>query len=53
MQTMQILILGIFILAIFYAVKFLQKKKVKITEPVPPLLKKYFTGAGPFLSAVE
>ena len=38
MQTVQIFILLIFILAICYAVKFLQKKKVKVTEPVPPLL---------------
>ncbi len=48
MQTMQILILGIFILAIFYAVKFLQKKKVKVTEPVPPLLKNMLQERVPF-----
>ena len=38
MQTVQIFILLIFILVICYAVNFLQKKKVKVTEPVPPLL---------------
>ncbi|MFZ1451976.1 MAG: M90 family metallopeptidase [Ferruginibacter sp.] len=48
MQTIQILILGIFILAIFYAVKFLQKKKVKVTEPVPPLLKNILQEKIPF-----
>ena len=48
MQTMQILILGIFILAIFYAVKFLQKRKVKVTEPVPPLLKSILQEQVPF-----
>lgn len=48
MQTMQILILLIFILTIFYAVKFLQKKKVKVTEPVPPLLKTILQDQVPF-----
>jgi MtfA peptidase len=46
--AMQIFILLIFILAIFYAVKFLQKKKVKITEPVPPLLKTILQDQVPF-----
>jgi MtfA peptidase len=45
---MQVLILVIFILAIFYAVKFLQKKKVKVTEPVPPLLKDVLEEQVPF-----
>ncbi len=48
MQTMQILILVIFILAIVYAVKFLQKKKIKVTEPVPPLLKNILQEKVPF-----
>ena len=48
MQTIQIGILVIFILAIFYAVKFLQKKKVKVTEPVPPLLKSILQEQVPF-----
>ena len=39
MFTTQLIILTIFVLAIFYMVKFLQKKKVKVTQPVPPLLK--------------
>jgi MtfA peptidase len=45
---MQIFILLIFILAIFYAVKFLQKKKVKVTEPVPPLIKTILQDQVPF-----
>jgi len=45
---MQILILVIFVLSIFYMVKFLQKTKVKITEPVPPLLKTILQQEVPF-----
>ncbi len=45
---MQVFILIIFILAIFYTVKFLQKKKVKVTEPVPPLLKNVLQEQVPF-----
>jgi Mlc titration factor MtfA (ptsG expression regulator) len=48
MQTIQVLILIIFLLAIFYTVKFLQKKKVKITEPVPLLLKNILHEQVPF-----
>ena len=48
MQTMQIFILIIFILVISYAVKFLQKKKIKVTEPVPPLLKNILQAQVPF-----
>ena len=45
---MQILILVIFVLAIFYTVKFLSKKKVTVTEPVPVLLKKILEEQVPF-----
>ena len=45
---MQVFILIIFILAIFYTVKFLQKKKVKVSEPVPPLLKNILEDQVPF-----
>jgi len=45
---MQVLILIIFILAIFYAVKFLQKKKIKVTDPVPLQLKKILEAEVPF-----
>ncbi|MFM6926486.1 MAG: zinc-dependent peptidase [Ferruginibacter sp.] len=45
---MQIFILVIFILAIFYTVKFLNKKKVTVTEPVPPLLKNILQEQVPF-----
>ena len=45
---MQLLILIIFVLAIFYMVKFLQKKKVKVTQPVPPLLKTILQEQVPF-----
>ena len=45
---MQVFILVIFILAIFYTVKFLQKKKVTVTEPVPTLLKKILEEQVPF-----
>jgi MtfA peptidase len=48
MQTMQVLILIIFILAIFYTVKFLQKKKVKVTEPVSSSLKNILQEQVPF-----
>lgn len=45
---MQLFILLIFILAIFYTVKFLQKKKVTVTERVPELLKKILEERVPF-----
>ena len=45
---MQLLILIIFILAILFAVKFLQKKKITVTDPVPPLLKKTLEEQVPF-----
>jgi len=45
---MQLLILLIFILAIFYTVKFLQKKKVTVTDPVPVFLKKILEDDVPF-----
>ena len=48
MQTMQVFILIVFILVISYAVKFLQKKKIKATEPVPPLLKNILQSQVPF-----
>ena len=45
---MQIAILLIFILAIIYTVNFLRKKKVTVTNPVPPLLKKILEELVPF-----
>ena len=45
---MQLIILIIFILAILFAVKFLQKKKITVTDPVPPLLKKTLEEQVPF-----
>ena len=45
---MQLFILLIFILAVFYTVKFLQKKKVTVTGPVPVLLKKILEEQVPF-----
>ena len=45
---MQLFILLIFILAVFYTVKFLQKKKVTVTDPVPVLLKKILEEQVPF-----
>ncbi|MBK6379066.1 MAG: zinc-dependent peptidase [Chitinophagaceae bacterium] len=48
MFTTQLFILIIFVLAIFYMVKFLQKKKVKVTQPVPPLLKTILQEQVPF-----
>jgi Mlc titration factor MtfA (ptsG expression regulator) len=45
---MQLFILIIFILAVFYTVKFLQRKKVTVTDPVPPLLKNILEERVPF-----
>ena len=45
---MQILILINFVLAIFYTVKFLRKKKVTVTEPVPAQLKNILQEQVPF-----
>jgi hypothetical protein len=46
--SMQQLILIIFIIAILFAVNFLQKKKIIVTEPVPPMLKKILEDRVPF-----
>lgn len=48
MLAAQIIILVIFVLAIFYMVTFLKKKKVKVTEPVPALLKNILLQEVPF-----
>lgn len=48
METMQIIILVIFILAIVFTVKFLQKKKVVVKDPVPVLLQKTLEALVPF-----
>jgi MtfA peptidase len=53
MQIIQVLILIIFILAIFYTVKFLQKKKVKVTEPVPLQLKTLLQEQVPFYQQIN
>ncbi len=47
-RAMQLFILGVFILAVYYTVHFLQKKKVTITEPVPAGLKKTLEEQVPF-----
>ncbi len=47
-MEVQLLILIIFILGIVYAVKFLQKKKVTVIDPVPVLLKKTLQELVPF-----
>lgn len=46
--AMQLFILIIFIMSVFYTVKFLQKKKVTVTDPVPPLLKNILEERVPF-----
>lgn len=48
LMNIQLLILIIFVLAIVYAVKFLQKKKVTVTDPVPVLLKETLEDLIPF-----
>ena len=45
---MQTIILVIFILGIVFAIKFLQKKKVIVKDPVPVLLQKTLTELVPF-----
>jgi len=52
-ETIQILVLIIFVLAIFYMVKFLRKKKVTITDPVPPLLKSILQEQVPFYQQLD
>jgi MtfA peptidase len=53
MFSIQIIILIIFVLAIFYMVKFLGKKKVTITDPVPPLLKNILQEQVPFYQQLD
>ncbi len=50
---MQILILLIFILSVLYAVRFLQKKKIIITDPVPVLLRKILQEQVPFFMQLD
>ncbi len=52
-QVIQILILIIFVLAILYTVKFLRKKKVTVTDPVPPLLKNILQEQVPFYQQLD
>ena len=47
-MDIQLLILLIFVMGIVYAVKFLQKKKVTVTEDVPLRLKKTLEDLVPF-----
>ena len=47
-MNVQLLILIIFILAIMYAVRFLQKKKITVKDPVPVQLKKILDEQVPF-----
>jgi len=46
--AVQVLILIIFVLVIVYTVKFLQKKKIKVTDPVPGNLKNILSEQVPF-----
>jgi len=48
MQEVQLIILVIFVLAIVYAVKFLQSKKVTVTDAVPVLMQKILAVQVPF-----
>jgi Mlc titration factor MtfA (ptsG expression regulator) len=50
---MQLLILIVFVLAIVYMVKFLGKKKVTVTDPVPPQLKKILQDEVPFYQQLD
>lgn len=52
-MQMQLVILIIFILAIFYAVKFLQKKRVVVTGPVPLQLKQILEAEVPFYQQLD
>lgn len=52
-MQIQLIILIVFILAIFYAVKFLQKKKIKVTDPVPLQLKKILETEVPFYQQLD
>ncbi len=47
-MNLQLLILIIFVLAILYAVKFLRKRKVTVTDPVPVLLGQTLEDMVPF-----
>lgn len=46
--AMQLLILIVFVLAIFYTVKFLRKRKITVTDPVPAQLKNILEERVPF-----
>jgi Mlc titration factor MtfA (ptsG expression regulator) len=50
---MQLIILIIFVLAIVYMVQFLGKKKVTVTDPVPPQLKKILEDRVPFYQQLD
>ncbi|MEO7307465.1 MAG: M90 family metallopeptidase [Ferruginibacter sp.] len=50
---MQLLILIIFILAILFAVKFLQKKKITVTDPIPVQLIKILEEEVPFYQQLD
>ncbi|MEP7237267.1 MAG: M90 family metallopeptidase [Ferruginibacter sp.] len=52
-MQIQLIILIIFILAIFYAVKFLQKKKGLIKDPVPLQLKQILEAEVPFYQQLD
>lgn len=53
MYIVQLIILGIFVLAIFYMVRFLGKKKVKVTDPVPVKLKDILQEHVPFYGQLD
>ncbi len=52
-EAIQIFILIIFVLAIFYMVKFFRKKKVTVTDPVPTLLKPILQEHVPFYQQLD
>lgn len=53
MYIIQLIILGVFVLAIFYMVQFLGKRKVTIIDPVPLRLKKILEEQVPFYQQLD
>lgn len=48
MEIIQVTILVIFILSLVYSIRFLRRKRVKVTDPVPPLLRQTLQQRVPF-----
>ncbi len=53
MESAQIIILVVFVLAIVYSIKFLQKKKIAVTDPVPALLTESLGKLVPFYRQLD